>query len=229
MKERFLICGIVFLFLFVISHLAELADNFKIKQEKRKKEMFDVLDIVTDQMRSEERYQKCLDQNQLINRESKGKYQNCHQAVKNMTRWGMGADANIGYGKMGEVCPVSCLVSTPAKCLEDKVLDQDDLLNKMEKQENEYNVSGFDNLRQITSKLDNHSQHINNLYQKGYVQDFLAYQTSGGAPVSDDLYNQIVEQHHIGASDDSNDYLNRTPQPTLFLETVDQDFGLQGL
>jgi hypothetical protein len=216
MKETFLTCGIVFLFLFLVSNLAIYF--------RRKQERFEVLDIITDQMKNEERYQKCLDQNQLINRESKGKYQSCHQAVQDISRWGMGADANIGYGKMGDVCPVSCLLSTPAKCLEDKVQDQKDLLNKMEKQEIEYNVTGFDNLRKITSGLDDHSHHINNLYQKEYVQNFLAYQNSSGAPVSDELYNQIVQQHIANVSgeavSDGKNNMN-TPQPTLYLETVD--------
>ncbi len=211
MKEIFLTVGLFFIFLFIIFNITIYL--------KKRKESFDMLDIITSEMTSNQNYQKCLDQNQFINSQSKGKYQNCKHAVDNISRWGMGSESNIGYGQMGTICPVSCLLSTPSKCLENTVSEQEELLNKIKKQENEYRVNSFENLNQITNNLNNHSQHIDELYQKEYVQDFLRYQNDSVDSISDPIYNKIIKEKINKVSNDinnPNDVI--TPHPTLILD-----------
>lgn len=210
MKEIFLTSGFFFIFLFIIFTITTYLKN--------KKEQFDILDIITSEMNQDKNYQKCIDQNQFINTQSKGKYQNCKDAVQSISRWGMGSTSNIGYGEMGTICPVSCLLSTPSKCLESTVLEQEELLEKIKKQEHEYRVNSFKNLNKISNGLNNHSEHINNLYQKDYVQEFLRYQNDSPYSISDPIFNNIIkEKININNQNNQNNQNNdnMTPYPSI--------------
>ena len=73
--------------------------------------------ILADDIKANDEYQQCLNENNQISYLTNGKYADCQQAISELSSNGIDLNTDIGFGKLNEVCPISSLKSAPSKCL----------------------------------------------------------------------------------------------------------------
>jgi len=169
-------------------------------------EKFTINDImVADQLANED-YKSCLNENSEIYYKSNGKYPNCYAALNELTSWGGNPSDNIGFGKMKDVCPISCLERTPSDCLEKRINKQNNVIKDIS--DIISNSTTFEPIyrAKINNDIENQSAYTQSLYQDNEVRDAIDYMYTFGYPVSDRTFNDILNKYKK--------QYQQTPRPT---------------
>jgi hypothetical protein len=155
-------------------------------------ETFTINDIIVDNQISNEDYKSCLNENSQIYYKSNGKYPNCYAALNQLTDWAGNPGDNLGFGKLKDICPISCLEKTPSDCLQKRITDQERVINDLSKVIS--NSSSFEPIyrSKINSNLRDQSLYTESLFKDQEVIDALNYMYVNGYPVSDRTYNNIL-------------------------------------
>jgi hypothetical protein len=177
-------------------------------------EKFTINDIMTMDQLANEDYKSCLNENSEIYYKSNGKYPNCYVALNQLTSWGGNPNDNIGFGKMKDICPVSCLERTPSDCLEKRIIKQNIVIKDIA--DTISNSTTFEPIHRgkINNDIDKQSAFTQSLYQNKEVSDAVNYMYTYGYPVSDTIYNDILLKYKNQSES--------TPNPTGMLLNSDK-------
>lgn len=166
-------------------------------------ECFTNAKILSDDIKSEEEYRKCINENLIVQQKTNGKINGCNALLSKLSSTGNIVNNNTAYGKLSELCPVSTLSKTPSDCLEHRIANQTQIMDSL--------ANEIGNFRKITltqkTHIDNgsleHNDYLNNLYSNGEIIDAVKYIDQNRLPIDNDEYNLILSER-----------IKSTPQPT---------------
>jgi hypothetical protein len=140
-------------------------------------ERFNVVssNILINDIKADEEFKKCIDENANLNFITNGKYPDCHNMMLDLASSGIGSGDNIGFGKINELCPISSLSKAPKDCMENRLEAQYDTIEDITKLLNEKKASIPIRFKKVDIELKNHKEHIDNIYSNENIQDFLKH------------------------------------------------------
>jgi hypothetical protein len=184
---------------------------------KKNKEKFVSTDIITSEMKADEDYRQCIDQNAQLHYQSNGKYPGCHQTLRDLTNWGMGPQTDLGYGQMKYICPVSCLLKQPSDCLQAKADNQNNVIQDISRDLRDFRADTPIIRKNLDTAVMAHDNHLDQLYGKKHIQDVINYIRTSGRQISDPTFQEILQERAI-ISLESNNKTNPTKDPSLEIE-----------
>jgi hypothetical protein len=168
-------------------------------------ECFTNAKILAEDIKSEEKYRQCINENSLIEQKTNGKIKGCNALLAKLTSTGNAVNNNTAYGKLSELCPVSTLSKTPSDCLEHRIATQTQLIDSLSNE--------IGNLKKITltqkTNIDNgdleHNAHLNTLYSNKEIDDAVKYIDKNRFRIDNDEYEQILNKRtQINETNDVN-------------------------
>lgn len=191
----------------------------------KSREDFSVNQLLNYEMQSNKEYSKCIDHDAKLKMQSSGEYPNCHRAMKELNEWGFTGDDDVGYGKMDLICPVSCLKAQPSDCLKAKLKNQEQIFKKINDELRDYKAQNNFRFKYNARELEDHQNHMNELYGRPYVSSFMKYMEDSGKGGSVPGFNRILETHENSvAKAEINKALStpltQTTAPTPFITVV---------
>jgi len=211
MKQNTL--SILLILLFVLGFYTIYLHNKRQTTQQTPKEDFASTEIISSNMKSNEDYRQCLDQNSQLYYQSHGKYPGCHKTLRDLTNWGMGPQTNLGYGQMKYICPVSCLLKQPSDCLEAKATNQNNVIQDISRDLRDFRADTPAMKLELNKGFEAHDKHLDQLYGKKHVQNVIDYIYTSGRQVSDPDFKEVLEERTSVALG-RNDKSNSTPSPT---------------
>lgn len=202
---------LIFAIGFYVIYLQNQKDQQKLKENQKKnnkknKEDFESSEIITSEMKANEDYRQCLDQNAQLYYQSHGKYPGCHKTLRHLTNWGMGPQTNLGYGQMKYICPVSCLLKQPADCLQAKADNQNTVILDISRDLRDFKADTPAMKTELNKGFLAHDEHLNKLYGKEKVQEIVDYIYTSGRQISDPIFQKILTERTsvaLGTEDQS--------------------------
>jgi hypothetical protein len=199
----------VFTLIFLLTFIIGCYVIYLNKVYKKNKEKFISTDIIASEMKGNEDYRQCIDQNAQLNYQSSGKYPGCHQTLRDLTNWGMGLQTDLGYGQMKYICPVSCLLKQPSDCLKAKTENQNNVIQDISRDLRDFSADTSVNKLALNNAVMNHDNHLDQLYGKKHIQDVINYIRTSGRQISDPTFQEILQERSTMGLDQK-----YTPEPT---------------
>lgn len=181
----------IILIIVIICYLIFL--NFFKKNLKWKEKFITTKQILTDDLKSDEEYLQCINENSELQYKSSGQFSDCNNLLRDLSNWKMGPNTNIGFGQLKNACPLSCLTKQPSQCLANRLVGQD---------------STIDNLRSILAKKGNlkpqqipslninvntHKDYLNKLYKDKDISGIVSYiYKNNSVNMTNDTYKQVL-------------------------------------
>jgi hypothetical protein len=184
---------------------------------KSKKEDFKSDEIITSDMKNDEDYRQCIDQNAQLHYQSSGKYPGCHQAVRELSNWGMGPQTDLGHGQIKYVCPISCLLKQPSDCLQAKADNQNNIILDISKELRNFKADTPITKSELNKAVAAHDAHLDQLYGKKHIQDVVNYIYTSGRQISDPIFQKVLEERTTVAMGPYNNP-ESTPTPKSEIE-----------
>ena len=179
-----------------------------------KRETFTVKDIISEDEIAKENYNKCLNENSDIYYKTNGKYNSCYKALNDLMNSGISVNEDIGYGKMKDLCPVTCLSQTPSDCLNKYVINQDQIINDINKLVNNSTLNDKFYHLKTGKKIKEQTDFTDSNYSNPEIIRAVNYLYLNSYPVGDPNYNLILdERKNLSIDDKSNNFSDNNNQP----------------
>ena len=78
----------------------------------RRDSFSDISKLLETEIGNDESYQKCINENDQLSYVTNGKYNNCAKMLSELSKSGIDASRDIGFGKITDICPYSSLSSS---------------------------------------------------------------------------------------------------------------------
>jgi hypothetical protein len=142
-----------------------------------------------------ESYNKCVNENDQLSYVTNGKYNNCSKMLAELAKSGIDASADIGFGKITEICPYSSMASSPSECLTPKLNNQNKLLEDTAKLLNK-NPEVFQMQKMSDDmELKSYSNQLDKLYKNDKINSAAKYIKSNKKSSSDKAYNDVLTKY----------------------------------
>ena len=159
-----------------------------------KTETFTVKEIIAEDENSKEDYNKCLNENSQLFYKTNGVYNSCYKALNDLSNAGINPNDNIGYGKLKDLCPITCLSKTPSECLSKYETTQYQTLQDINTLINDSTLNDkFYHLR-TDKKIKDQTDYINTIYSNPEIVKTVNYLYLNSYPVGDPNYNLILDE-----------------------------------
>lgn len=191
-KELYLIVSV----LFVIGLMFLIYYYFTI-------ECFTNATILADDIKSEEEYRKCINENSLLEERTNGKIKGCNALLSKLTINGNKISNNTPYGKITDLCPISSMSKMPSDCLEHRVANQSQIMNSLNKEIINFKSTTLRQKTNIDSGSEEHKKHLNDIYSNKEILDAVKYINKNKLDIDNEEYNLIYGEK-----------TKLTPQPT---------------
>ena len=179
-----------------------------------KTETFIVKDIMNEDEIAKENYNKCLNENSDIYYKTNGKYNSCYKALNDLTNSGISANEDIGYGKMKDLCPVSCLSQTPSDCLNKYVTNQYQIINDINGLISNSTLNDKIYHLKTGKKIKEQTDFTDSNYSNPEIIRAVNYLYLNSYPVGDPNYNLILDERKNLSIDKSNNSSYNEPKLT---------------
>jgi len=182
-KELYLIVSV----LFVIGLMFIIYYYFTI-------ECFTNAKILIDDIKSEEEYRKCINENSLLEERTNGKIKGCNALLSKLTINGNKINNDTPYGKITDLCPISSMSKMPSDCLEHRVANQSQLMDSLNNEIIKFKSTTLMQKTNIDSGSEEHKNHINDIYSNNEILDAVKYINKNKFAIDNDEYNQIYDE-----------------------------------
>jgi hypothetical protein len=176
-------------------------------------ENFSSKQIIIEDEQSNEDFRKCLNENSELYYKSNGMYPKCASALNKLSKLGFTSNDNVGFGKIKDVCPISCFTKMPSDCLEKRVKNQEKTIEDISRSMTNYSNNNIYKSR-LDRDISNQQVFTNNLYNNPEILEILNYIDKYGYPTNNKDYNNIIAKY-ITNTDEENEIisneLNSTP------------------
>ncbi len=167
--------------------------------------------IIAEDELSNEDYHKCINENDILYYKTKGTYNSCNKILNNLTNWGLKTNTNLGFGKFDDMCSFSAMKKLPSNCLEKHIDRQNQTIKDINNlfTDSGNNESFFRN--NFEKNINIHKQYVDKLYKKPEINEVVDYLYLYSYPVSDNIYNSILNEKkssQIGGGSENNNGLN---------------------
>jgi hypothetical protein len=150
--------------------------------------------IITEDENAKEIYNKCINENSELSYKTNGKYDSCYKTLNDLSNSGITPNDETGYGKLKNLCPVSCLLKTPSDCLSKYETHQYQVINDINKLiKNSTLNDKFYHLK-TDKKIKEQTDFINNNYSNPEIIRAVNYLYLNSYPVGDPNYNLILNE-----------------------------------
>jgi hypothetical protein len=173
--------------------------------------------ILADDLKDDQDFHKCINENDQLIYSSNGRYSNCEQTLNQLSTSGVNPNSDIGYGKMTDICPVTALLSSPSACLVPRLNSQEKIIERTQKAFNDSpkNIE----VSKIFNKLhlNAYKKNLDTLYSDNEIIDTVKYIKTNRFKTSNDPYESTI-----------NNIVNPSPTPTPdnSIELSEQDIEL---
>jgi hypothetical protein len=151
--------------------------------------------LLSDDLKSDEDYLQCINENNELQYKSNGKYNDCNVLLRDLSNWKMGPNTNIGFGALKTVCPISCLSKQPTQCLEKRLVGQDNTISNLG---SIIKYKGNSNPQQIPSldiNLNTNQKYLDDLYNKKEISGIVNYIYKKNInKLTNDSYKEVLTQ-----------------------------------
>jgi hypothetical protein len=147
--------------------------------------------ILADDIKSEDEYRQCINENSLVEKSTKGKINGCNSLLTKLTANGQVIDNNSPYGKITDLCPVSTLSKTPSDCLEHRIASQTKIMDTLNNEIGNFKAITLNQKSTIDTGHAEHKLHVNSLYANKEISDAVKYINKNRLAIDNDEYNQI--------------------------------------
>lgn len=154
-------------------------------------ECFTNAKILADDIKSEEEYRKCINENSLLEEKTNGKIKGCNALLSKLTITGNKINNNTPYGKITDLCPISSLSKIPSDCLEHRVENQSIIMDSLNDEIRKFKSTTLMQKTNIDSGSEEHKKHLNDIYSNKEILDAVKYINKNKFAIDNDEYNQI--------------------------------------
>jgi hypothetical protein len=180
-----------------------------------KTETFTVKDIVSEDEMAKENYNKCLNENSDIYYKTNGKYNSCYKALNDLANSGISANEDIGYGKMKDLCPITCLSQTPSDCLNKYVINQHQVINDINKLISNSTLNDKFYHLKTGKKIKEQTDFTDVNYSNPEIIRAVNYLYLNSYPVGDKNYNLILDERKNLSIDNELNSSSNNNEPKL--------------
>lgn len=159
-----------------------------------KTETFTVKEIIAEDEIAKEDYNKCLNENSQLFYKTNGVYNSCYKALNDLSNAGINPNDNIGYGKLKDVCPITCLLKTPSECLSKYETKQYQTLKDINNLITDSTLNDKFYHLKTDKKIKDQADYINTLYSNPEIIRSVNYLYLNSYPVGDPNYNLILDE-----------------------------------
>ena len=159
-----------------------------------KTETFTVKEIIAEDEIAKEDYNKCLNENSQLFYKTNGVYNSCYKALNDLSNAGINPNDNIGYGKLKDVCPITCLLKTPSECLSKYETKQYKTLKDINNLITDSTLNDKFYYLKTDKKIKDQADYINTLYSNPEIIRSVNYLYLNSYPVGDPNYNLILDE-----------------------------------
>ena len=121
-----------------------------------------------------------------------GKYNNCTKMLSDLAKSGIDASADIGFGKITDVCPYSSLAASPSDCLKPRLDSQNKLLEDttiiLNKNPQNYQMQKMSD----DIELQSYTTQLNKLYQNDKIKPVISYIKNNKTRSMNKAYNDVL-------------------------------------
>ncbi len=181
----------VILIIVIIFYLIFL-NVFK-KNGKWKEKFITTSKILSDDLKSDEEYLQCLNENAELEYKSSGSFNDCNNLLRNLSNWKMGPNTNIGFGTLKEACPLTCLSKQPSQCLQNRLVGQDSTLNNLGSILAKKGGVNPQQLPSLDINITTHKDYLDKLYNNKDITNIVSYiYKNNSAKLTNDTYKQVL-------------------------------------
>ena len=163
------------------------------KDAKPKEKFITTSQILADDLKSDEDYLQCINENAELEYKSSGKFNDCNNVLRNLSNWKMGPNTNIGFDVLKKSCPLTCLSKQPSQCLENRLVGQDSTLSNLG---SILAKKGSVNPQQIPSldiNITTHKDYLDKLYKNKDITGIVSYiYKNNSSKLTNDTYKQVL-------------------------------------
>lgn len=159
-----------------------------------KTETFTVKEIIAEDENAKENYNKCLNENSQLFYKTNGVYNSCYKTLNDLSNTGINPNDNIGYGKLKDVCPITCLSKTPSECLSKYETKQYQTLQDISNLISDSTLNDKFYHLKTDKKIKDQTDYINTLYSNPEIVKSVNYLYLNSYPVGDPNYNLILDE-----------------------------------
>ncbi len=179
-KELYLIVSV----LFVIGLMFLIYYYFTI-------ECFTNAKILADDIKSEEEYRKCINENSLLEEKTNGKIKGCNSLLSKLTINGNKISNDTPYGKITDLCPIASMNKMPSDCLEHRVANQSQIMDSLNNEIINFKSTTLRQKTNIDSGSEEHKNHLNDIYSNKEILDAVKYINNNKFNIDNEEYNLI--------------------------------------
>jgi hypothetical protein len=161
--------------------------------------------ILTDDIKSEEEYRKCINENSMIEKKTNGQIHGCNALLSKFTSNGV-LNNNSPYGKISELCPISTFSKMPSDCLEHRIANQSQIIHSLSREIGNSKKTTLTQKLNIDTGSDEHEEHLDTIYSNNEILDAMKYVNKNRFMIDNDEYKLIL--------DEKNKLKPMTPAPT---------------
>jgi hypothetical protein len=159
-------------------------------------ECFTSNQITTEDIKSEEEYRKCINENSMIEKQTNGQINGCNALLSKFTVNGV-VNNNTPYGKLSDLCPISTFSKMPSDCLEHRVASQTQTMDSLGNEIGNSRKKTLIQKTNIDNGNDEHKVHLNTIYPDKDILDALKYVDKNRFTIDNDEYNEIFKEKKL--------------------------------
>ncbi len=184
----------IILIIVIIFYLIYL--NF-LKKNSYSKEKFitTINQVFTDDLKSDEDYLQCINENNELQYKSNGRHSDCTELLRDLSNWKMGPNSNIGFGALKNVCSISCLSKQPSQCLDKRLVGQDSTISNLGSIIKHKGNSKPQQIPSLDINLNIHKKYLDELYKKKDISGAVNYiYKKNVSKLTNDSYKEVLTQ-----------------------------------
>ena len=152
-------------------------------------------EVLSDDLKSDENYLQCINENSELQYKSSGKYSDCNSLLRNLSNWKMGPDTNIGFGTLNDICPITCLSKQPSQCLQKRLVGQDNTIDNLGTIIKHRGNSNPQQIPSLDINLNIHNKYLDNLYKNKEISGIVDYIYKKNVhKLTNDSYKEVLTQ-----------------------------------
>lgn len=157
-------------------------------------ECFTNAKILVDDIKSQDEYRKCINENSLVEQRTNGKINGCNALLAKFSSNNNSVNNKTPYGKLSELCPISTFSKMPSDCLEHRVANQTQTMDLLNNEINNFKKATLLQKMNIDSGSDEHKKHLDNIYANKEILDAVKYVNKNRFRVDNEEHNQIFDE-----------------------------------
>ncbi len=150
--------------------------------------------ILADDIKSDEEYRKCINENALLEQRTKGTIKGCTTLLSKLTSNGTTINNNTPYGKITDLCPVSTYSKTPNDCLSKRAEKQTPIIDALKNEIGNLKKNTLMQKINIDNGQVEHKQHVNSLYANKEIVDAINYINKNKYKIDNEEHDQLFKE-----------------------------------